>query len=951
MKKIIICLFMTPIYLVLPIVVLFDQHSAKTHYFNDENGNAAYRMPDAKQSGGVREAWVRHYSSGLAPSFDVATDIAIDSSGNVYVTGYSSNIVSGDDYVTIKYDTRGNLIWIARYNGTANEDDLAAAVSVDANGNVYVSGTSVNSGTSSDFVTIKYNRDGIQEWEAHYNGPGNSKDEIAALAIDELGNVYVTGKSEGIGTWFDFATIKYNSAGEEQWVARYVGPSNYYDSATALSVSRSGSIYVAGWSLDTKSGSSNYVTIKYSPAGAEQWIAHYNESAKADGASAIAVDRYDNVYVTGWSEGNGTNLDYATIKYNSLGESQWVARYSTPKREEATSLTVDFVGNVYVSGYTAAIKYNSAGMQEWVIASPASAIALDNSGNIYVTDYEYRTVKYNSSGIAQWKVRYTAPNNRGARANALIVDITGNVYIVGVSRGSVTDSDEDFETVKYDRSGRQEWAVHYNGQGNSKDEATAMAVDEVGNVYVTGWSLTSNSGRDYLTVKYGASGKVRWVARYNGSGNSTEEATAIAVDKIDNVYVTGQSIGVSTGYDYVTIKYNNVGIEQWVARYNGPNTSYDGGKALVLDAAGNIYVTGGSTIKYDNMGVVQWIAQHENFVQATAIALDSLGNVYVRSSYGAAVMKFNDVGVKQWTMRTGQYLATGFVVDDSGNVYTTGWTELGHGFSQYITNKLNSAGVQQWIVREEVTSGDNMAAALTIDHTGNVYVTGRSQTFYATIKYNNVGVRQWVARYYGPANSLNQATALAVDNDSNVYVTGYSGYSNGFQPAFDYATIKYNTDGVEQWATRFNGRRNPFDHPNAIWVDGSGNVYVTGNSRYSEAVVGRDKSMYTTIKYIQNPVAVENDKKVTPKSYDLSQNYPNPFNPLTKIRYALPKANRVIFKIYNQLGHEMATLVNEIKAAGEYEAQWNAEGFPSGVYIFRLQAGEFVESKKLILLR
>lgn len=986
MKKIItICLLVPPIYLFLPIEFLFEQKVSETRYFDAKNGSAAPLQPAALPSRGVQEAWVRHYSSGLAPSFDVTADIAVDSSGNVYVTGYSSNLVSGADYFTIKYDTRGNQVWTARYNGAANQDDLTAAISVDKMGNVYVTGTSIESGSSSDFTTIKYNRDGVQEWVVRYNGPANSKDETAALAVDESGNIYVTGRSEGIGAWYDFATVKYNSKGEEQWVARYAGPANSYDNAIALAVARSGNIYVTGWSLNFGVGPSHYVTIKYSPTGVEQWIARYNGVGQSENqASAIAIDRVENVYVIGWSEGINTDWDYATVKYNSEGKVQWIARYNGPgnAKDRANALTLDMAGNLYVTGYSvgsginhdadyATIKYDSAGNEKWIaryngpanVGDLARDVVVDRSGNVIVTgsshglrsSYDFTTIKYNSDGIEQWIADYNVTGDNFGDKNdvalALVIDRSDNIYVTGSSLGYGTDYDNDYETVKYNSSGQQQWAAHLNNQGNSKDDATAMTVDDAGNVYVTGWSLASGASRDYLTIKYNATGEVQWIARYNGPGNSTDEATAIAVDRAGNVYVTGQSVGSGTGYDYATIKYNSSGMEQWAARYNGPSNSYDGGKALVLDAAGNIYMTGGITIKYDNFGAVQWVGPHDDFVQATAIALDPFGNVYVRSGYAAVVIKFNQAGVKQWAKRTDHYLATGFAVDDSSNIYVTGWTEPGHGTSFYITLKLNSDGVQQWIVQEQVAPGDNMAAALAVDRTGNVYVTGRSQTSYATIKYNNAGVRQWVARYYGPANSLNQATALAVDNDSNVYVTGYSGYSNGFQPAFDYATIKYNTDGVEQWAIRFNGPQNPFDHPNAILVDGSGNVFVTGSCRYSEAVVGRDKSIYTTIKYIQNPVAVEDDKKLTPKSYYLSQNYPNPFNPLTKICYALPKANRVILKIYNQLGHEMATLVNEIKAAGEYETPWNAEGFPSGVYIYRLQAGEFVESKKLILLR
>jgi len=85
---------------------------------------------------------------------------------------------------------------------------------------VYVTGQSAGSGTSDDYATIKYNASGVQEWVARYNGPGNRDDRAYAIAVDDAGNVYVTGQS-GLGIWADYATIKYNASGVEQWVARY----------------------------------------------------------------------------------------------------------------------------------------------------------------------------------------------------------------------------------------------------------------------------------------------------------------------------------------------------------------------------------------------------------------------------------------------------------------------------------------------------------------------------------------------------------------------------------------------------------------------------------------------------------------------------------------------------------------------------------------------------------
>src|SRR5437764_8209758 len=106
--------------------------------------------------------------------------------------------------------------WVAAYNGSGSAD----AIAVDGSGNVYVTGA------SGGYATIMYNSAGQQQWVARYNGPLNSGG-AHAIALDIPGNVYVTGQSTGIGTAEDYATIKYNSAGQQQWVARYNGPGKF----------------------------------------------------------------------------------------------------------------------------------------------------------------------------------------------------------------------------------------------------------------------------------------------------------------------------------------------------------------------------------------------------------------------------------------------------------------------------------------------------------------------------------------------------------------------------------------------------------------------------------------------------------------------------------------------------------------------------------------------------
>jgi len=405
--------------------------------------------------------------------------------------------------------------WVARYDGLANGLDIAKALAIDDEDNVYVTGYSDGSGTNSDYATLKYNSSGVEQWAARYDGPASFQDGGRAMAIDGEGNIYVTGMSWGSGTSDDYATVKYGSTGVQQWVARYDGPGSVSDGATAIAIDGEGNIYVTGTSGE------DYATVKYNSSGVQQWEARYDGPGDdEDYATAMAIDDAGNVYVTGWSLGSEADNDYATVKYNSSGVEQWAARYDGP-----------------------------AGGDDL-----AFAVGVDGSGNVYATGTssgDYATVKYNSSGVEQWAARYDGPASGNDLAFAMAVDGSGNVYAAGTSSG-------DYATVKYSPSGAQQWVARYDGPA-SGGGVYAIAVDGTGSVYVTGYSEGSGTSTDYATVKYNSSGGEEWVVRYDGPASGNDEAFALALDGIGNVYVTGLSDGSGTGWDYATIKYSQDG--------------------------------------------------------------------------------------------------------------------------------------------------------------------------------------------------------------------------------------------------------------------------------------------------------------------------------------------------------------------------------------------------------
>jgi hypothetical protein len=421
----------------------------------------------------------------------------------------------------------GVALWTNRYNGPGNSLDWATSVAVDSNGHILVTGYSEGGASSYDYATVAYSNSGAPLWTNRYNGPpGNAADWAMALGVDSSGNSFVTGYSPGNGN--DYATVAYSSAGNPLWTNRYTGTGNNGDIAAAIAVDSSGNVFVTGYSI-VNGYNPDYTTVSYSNGGLPLWTVLYDGLGNGgDYAKAVAVDSNGNVFVTGQSW-NGTNGEYATLKYSGEGTRLWTRRYRGPGDSSANAMAVDSGGNVFVTGDS-------------------------RSSNALPFQLEYATVAYSGAGVALWTNRFHGPGNGDDNAQAIAMDIAGNVFVTGYS-ATTNPYLYDYATVAYSNGGAPLWTNRYSGHGNGKDYPPAIAVDGSGNVFVAG-SLNTDSGYDYVVVAYSGSGIALWTNSFDGPGHAHDIANRVAVDGSGNVFVTGGSSS-GTSYDYATIKYSS----------------------------------------------------------------------------------------------------------------------------------------------------------------------------------------------------------------------------------------------------------------------------------------------------------------------------------------------------------------------------------------------------------
>lgn len=414
-------------------------------------------------------------------------------------------------------------------------------------------------------------------WSSTYNGPGNFVDQSRAIAVDTLGNVYVTGESQGSGTFEDYCTIKYRPSGDTAWVRRFNG-ADTCDFARSVAVDEQGNVYVTGYSA-TSGAVYRWVTIKYDSTGQQLWLKDFTAPGGNTALAAkVALDDAGNAYVAGSTSGVDTSLDYTLVKYSSAGDTLWARRYDGPGslRDSLIALFVDSAGNAYVTGYSFSLAQ--------------------------ATQEDFATIKYRPNGDTAWVRRYDGPGNFYDLGTCLTVDLQGNVYVAGNSIGSPVFQ-WDWATIKYDSVGNELWV----GRSPEAGFAYDIACDNFGNVAVAGTRVGIGADWDFATIRYFPNGDTIWRRTYGGISNSTDIAYSVETDTLGNTYATGKILLDGPQWRSGTIKYDSAGGFQWMQLHRPTQGGAEGWASLADRSF--VYTTGPgstpstywdfSTVKYD----------------------------------------------------------------------------------------------------------------------------------------------------------------------------------------------------------------------------------------------------------------------------------------------------------------------------------------------------------------
>ena len=408
------------------------------------------------------------------------------------------------------------------------------------------------------------------------------------------------------------------------------------------------------------------------------------------------------------------------------------------------------------------------------------------------------------------------------------------------------------------------------------------------------------------------------------TGTKYPPKAGILIDSSNTIYFGGAT-------DRYLYALNPDGTLKW--KYE--TSAIMGVPLLNIDLEGNVYVTNDDSLySITNNGTLNWSKKYESGFFTMSPVFSPDGQTIYIAGKDSNLFALNLGGDIKWKFKCGK-VEIAPTIDNDGNIYFSPKEK-----PQYLYCIFPDANIRwRYLVQSIGSAGTSTVPA--IDYKGNIYFTAFDTIYMgyypkALISITNKGEFRWKYLFtdFGPDSSEDFLQPLICDSEGTVYIGSTYGWS--------YYAIS--AEGILKWKLPLEFLKKQVDYTGAITKEGTLFIGVHDNSLFAGSI--------QTLIAIQDTGTVSvNEITSEIKYYSLSQNCPNPFNSSTRIIYSIPQNSRVIIKLFDILGNEIKTLMDDERHAGQGDVIFNAEDLPGGVYFYNFTAGSYSQTMKMVLLK
>jgi hypothetical protein len=711
-------------------------------------------------------------------------------------------------------EANGPEIWMAFYDGPDKQADIGNAVAVDEAGNTYVAGTSDGAiSNDKNMVLIKYNPSGSALWTRIYNGPGDSEgssiDQAVAIAVDDQDYVYLAGNSESL-TNKDIIVLRYRPDGTQDWEQRFNGPatnpSNQIENADAMLLTVD-SLYISGTSYDDNGAI--LVVLKYSKTGQLQWERHY----AAEGPSHMAISEDGSIYQVGGVYSQLMSVyHFVLIKYQSDGTRAWdkLYRKDDPLGNSVNGVQVDLQGNIVVGG--------TVGRQaNYGTADDAALIKFDPDGNII------------------WERQISDPNQQNyIGVFGFSVDSAGSSYLFTTG----------LYIFKYDSGGNQAWMIQSDELTVPSNSPSVMKCGPDQSLYISAaygvmkfgpegnvllsyqYDIDSSEGLLPVDFTLGADASIAITGRYIQPPPSSEDMLTIKYPVNPGLYLTVEDAITSEGN-----RPSDNRTADFVVRLSKSLTYSISFKYQTIDLSAH---AGSDYVETEGVGWIDpgqpWTVISVPILPDTNSEPNKQFQLKILTADGVAIVNDratatildDDFDLVAWS----KSIAT--PGSDSLDIFDLKTDSLGNGYIKFGVgiSSFDPSGNLRW-----TKDFPGITTKMQLDAQDNLYLTGEDSSQRLVIRkldYN--GNIIWEKNYSDSMKGEHVGSNIAIDNQENVFVNGIVPYQSGSNPIFDTILLKYNRNGDLLWTRQIHSQGVEITWPHSIFADAAGDITLVGSA-------------------------------------------------------------------------------------------------------------------------